>query len=504
MSDLRFVPPLHPNSQLDAARRQQDLERAATEDFDLVVIGGGITGTGIALDAVTRGLSVVLLEAKDLAFGTSRWSSKLVHGGLRYLAKGDVGLAWESARERAVVASRIAPHLVTAIPQVVPDFAGSRRSAALAMAGFLAGDSLRVAARTPRGVLPRARRVDRETALQLVPGMRQRDLLGASVGWEIQLVDDARLVIAVARTAAAHGAAILTQTNAMDVDPAHGSVTVNDERTGDSFTVQARHIINAAGVWSDRLDPDLELSPSLGSHVVIPTELVGAGHGSLTVQVPGEINRFVFALPQSDGLTYVGITDHPAPDGVVDEPSAPDSDINWILEVLNQALERPVDPSQRVGSFAGLRPLVSSAVSDSSADISRQHLIRRTDRLISIVGGKLTTYRRMAEDAVDQVTSRPCVTKQVALVGSGPSETRLDVPADLWRYYGNEAPGVWDNRGSADSTVDPAVAARLRFGLDFEGAATPADLLDRRTRASFRPVSKDLQAYASQLVSTMS
>ena len=504
MSDLRFLPPLHPDSQLDSTRRQRDLERATREIFDVVVIGGGITGTGIALDATTRGLSVLLLEADDLAFGTSRWSSKLVHGGLRYLAKGDIGLAWESARERSVVASRIAPHLVTAIPQVVPDFVGSRRSAALAMVGFSAGDALRIAARTPRGVLPRARRVNRETTSRLVPGIRQSGLLGAAVGWEIQLIDDARLVIAVARTAAAYGAAVLTKATATEVDAASGEIAVTDNLNGDNFNVRARHVINAAGVWADRLDPELNLSPSLGSHVVIPTELVGGGRGSLTVQVPGELNRFVFALPQPDGLTYVGITDNPALDGVVDEPQAPESDVAWILDVLNQALQEPVAPSQRVGSFAGLRHLVSSADSQSSADISRQHLINRTDRLISIVGGKLTTYRQMAADAVDLVTDRPCVTTRVALVGSGPRSQHPDIPDELWRLYGNEAPGVWALRDTSEPDISSAMAARLKFGIDYEGATTASDLLDRRTRASFQAVPESLTDYAAKLMSANS
>ena len=308
----------------------------------------------------------------------------------------------------------------------------------------------------------------------------------------------------MARTAAAYGAAVLTKATATEVDAASGEIAVTDNLTGDNFNVRARHVINAAGVWADRLDPELNLSPSLGSHVVIPTELVGGGRGSLTVQVPGELNRFVFALPQPDGLTYVGITDNPALDGVVDEPQAPESDVAWILDVLNQALQEPVAPSQRVGSFAGLRPLVSSKDSQSSADISRQHLINRTDRLISIVGGKLTTYRQMAADAVDLVTDRPCVTTRVALVGSGPRAQHPDIPDELWRLYGNEAPGVWALRDTSEPDISSTMAARLKFGIDYEGATTASDLLDRRTRASFQAVPESLTDYAAKLMSANS
>ncbi len=201
------------NTSLNAARRSVELEAlAAGEVVDLLVIGGGVTGAGIALDAAARGLSVALVEARDLAFGTSRWSSKLVHGGLRYLAKGEVGLAHESAVERGILMTRTAPHLSRALPQLFPLHEQiSRGGAAIVMSGLRAGDALRRAARTPSALLPGPRRVSGPEALALAPGLRTRGLRGGLLSFDGQLTDDARLVVALARTAAGLGARILTR-----------------------------------------------------------------------------------------------------------------------------------------------------------------------------------------------------------------------------------------------------------------------------------------------------
>lgn len=497
------IQPLHPDTLLNRNRR--DLARARAEaGVDVVVVGGGITGAGAALDAASRGLSVVLVEAHDLAFGTSRWSSKLVHGGLRYLAKGDVGVAWESARERAAVAGRIAPHLVRPLPQVVPDFAGSRTAARLALAGMKAGDSLKIAARTPRGLLPGARRVDAAGALELVPGLRRSGLLGAVVGWDCQLVDDARLVVAVARTAAGYGAGVLTRTRVLEVDRIGASVSVADELSGDRYTIPARWIINATGVWAGELDPEIRLTPSLGTHVVVPTGLLGHGRGSLTVPVPGHAGRFVFSLPQSGGISYIGVTDTSLSGGPVAEPSAPQSDIEWILQVVSTALERPIHPDEALGAFAGLRPLTGPTHA-SSADISRKHLVRTDGRMVTVTGGKLTTYRRMAQDAVDRVTDAPCRTRDIALVGAGDYPERGDIPVRLLRNYGSEAAAVWD-LAAADPALRVPVApgsevlgVELLFGVRCEGALDSADLLQRRTRLGLLEVAPAVKHFADQV-----
>ena len=457
---------------------------------DVLVIGGGITGVGVALDAVTRGLSVALVEQDDLANGTSRWSSKLVHGGLRYLAKGDPAVAWESAAERAVLAGRVAPHLVHPLAQLVPDFDHDRRSARLALVGQRAGDVLRMAAGTQTGLLPRARHVDADLAVRLVPGIRREGLRGASVGWDCQLVDDARLVIAVARTAAAYGARILTRVRVDEVDTSGGEVSATDTLTGQAVTLRAGTVVNATGVWASDLDDSITLHPSLGTHVVVPTALVGAGHGSLTVPVPGTIGRFILSLPQLGGISYVGLTDHETDTDSFSAPTPPADDISWILEILSTALEQPVTPEDALGAFAGVRPLVQAddTGETSSADISRKHLVRRTDRMITVTGGKLTTFRRMAQDVVDLITQTSCRTKDVALVGAGPREDRPDVPEVLWRRYGNEAPVVWDLGVVRSDLRQPIVpgsshyGVEAEFGLAAELALTASDVVDRRTR----------------------
>ena len=235
---------------LNAARRRADLSAVGADGaVDVIVIGGGITGAGIALDAASRGLSVVLVEKHDLAFGTSRWSSKLAHGGLRYLASGNVGIARRSSVERGILMSVNAPHLVKAMPQLVPLLPSmSRSQRALVQTGFRAGDVLRALAGTPSSIMPRPRRISAEQSVAMAPTVRRDGLDGALLSYDGQLIDDARLVVAVARTAAQHGARILTR---VGVSSATGnSVHLTDELTGESMDLSARVVINAAGVWA--------------------------------------------------------------------------------------------------------------------------------------------------------------------------------------------------------------------------------------------------------------
>ena len=247
----------------------------------------------------------MLLERADLASGTSRWSSKLVHGGLRYLAHGEIGLARESARERAVLMGTTAPHLVRPLPFLVPDVAG-RDVTALAAAGGRAADLIRRSVPGGRGSLPSTRRVSRAEVSRLVPGVRAGR--GGVVFWDGQLVDDARLVVALARTAAAHGAQVLTGAT---VDAVDGADVHLDLDNGEALTLRAGVVVNAAGVWSQRLAPGIRLVPSRGSHLVVRGERLGSPTAALTVPLPGSRSRYVFALPQADGLVYLGLTDEP-------------------------------------------------------------------------------------------------------------------------------------------------------------------------------------------------
>ncbi|MDX6197773.1 MAG: glycerol-3-phosphate dehydrogenase [Actinomycetota bacterium] len=470
---------------LTRERRARELDELTSMTVDVLVVGGGVTGCGVALDAASRGLSVALVEKSDLAHGTSRWSSKLVHGGLRYLASGDVALAFESARERDILLRRTAPHLVRPLPMVMPlgDDIG-RRDGVLFDAGHRTGDALRLLAGTPRAALPRPRRIGVTETARLVPGVRRDGLRGGLLNWDGQLEDDARLVVALARTAASYGARILTRVSALDA-----SGRVRDELTGATTQLRARSVVNATGVWAATLAPDTKLRPSKGVHVVLPAAVLGNPTASMTVAVPGERNRFVFALPHPDGVVYVGLTDDPIDGPLPDVATASEVEISFLLETLSRGLERPLSRSDVVGTYAGVRPLLAG-VDDRTADLSRRHaVVDGGHGLWTVLGGKLTTYRRMAEDVVDKLTEVPSRTRDLPLVGAtGP--TPRDVPPRLVRRYGAEAREVAALADGNPGLLEPVAAGlpvlgvELRWGVVAEGALTPADLLERRTRLS--------------------
>jgi glycerol-3-phosphate dehydrogenase len=474
-------------------------------DVDLVVIGLGVTGTGVALDAASRGLSVLAVDAHDVAFGTSRWSSKLVHGGLRYLASFQVGIAHESAVERGILMERTAPHLTRPLPWLLPLMSSvSRGQATLATVGFRAGDLLRVSARTSPTTLPRPRRVSRAEALRLAPALRKAGLRGGLVNWDGQLEDDARLVTCLARTAAAYGATVRTRARVLAATGT--SVTLRDELTGTETTVTARAVVNATGVWADTLVDDIRLRPSRGTHLVLRASTVPGLVGALTVPVPGSTSRYVFALPQPDGTIYVGLTDEPLDGEVPDVPEPTEAEIGFLLDVVGSALERPLRRSDVIGAFAGLRPLLEA--DGSTADLSRQHavLTSRTG-VVTVVGGKLTTYRQMAEDAVDHalrdagLPPRPCRTRDLPLLGAARREelARLEAPERLVRRFGTEAAYVLDSARAVTGLADDELLspgpqgitlAELVFGVTHEGAVDVGDLLDRRVRVGLVPADR--------------
>lgn len=458
---------------LNAIRRDHDLRRAADETADLIVVGGGITGAGAALDAVTRGLSVTLIEAEDLAHGTSRWSSKLVHGGLRYLATGDLATARESAQERHLLMTMIAPHLVHPLPQLlpfVPPVTPAQRVAGVAGMGL--GDLLRVRARTSRTVLPRPRLVSARRARELVPALSTTRLSGGMLSFDGQLIDDARLVVAVARTAAREGARILTRVRALALHA--DRVICEDQISGERLELRARGVINATGVWTGALEPGLEVRPSRGTHLVLDAADLGNPIAALTVPREASISRYVFALPQGDGRVIVGLTDEDAPGPIPSVPQPTEAEIDFLLESINRVLAVPLRRAHVRGAFAGLRPLVGSPdAPGSSANVSRRHLVSTSDSgVVSVLGGKLTTYRRMAEDAVDTVarvralgaeTSRTASLRLIATDDAIARSKRVDAAEPL--------------TGSTDvprAAVEQAVRA--------EGALTAGDVLDRRTR----------------------
>ena len=475
---------------LNAVRRRRELGLAAEQEADLLVVGGGITGAGVALDAASRGLSVVLIEAEDLAFGTSRFSSKLVHGGLRYLATGDVATAQESAIERHLLMTRIAPHLIRPMPQLLPfSPAVTLRQRATGAVGFALGDLLRLRAGTPAAVLPGPRPVSARTALRMVPALEPARLRGAVLAADGQLVDDARLVVAVARTAAAHGARILTRVRALGLH--HDGARVEDALSGETFELRARAVVNATGVWAGQLDGAIRMRPSRGTHIVLDAEALGEPTAALTMPHPGSISRFVFALPQQLGRVIVGLTDEDAPGPVPSVAAPTEAEIRFLLDTLNPGLRTPVRRDQVRGAYAGLRPLVDTEAA-STADISRRHLVAVSDGgFVNVLGGKLTTYRRMAEDAVDRAVALsalpvgPSRTASLPLVGAIAAPS-VPVRAAEWRY-GAEAGRILTRARCADprAEISPGLdvsRAEVEFAVRAEGALTVDDVLDRRTR----------------------
>lgn len=479
-------------------------------EVDVLVVGLGVTGAGVALDAASRGLSVVAIDAFDLAFGTSRWSSKLVHGGLRYLANGQIGVAHESAVERGILMERTAPHLTHPMPMLLPLMSSvSRAQAGLARIGFLAGDLLRRSARTDADTLPKPRRISRTEVLAMAPGLRASGLRGGLLSWDGQLEDDARLVIGIARTAAAHGADVRTRVRATSLSG--GAAELTDELTGETSLIRARAVINATGVWAGDL-VDVKLKPSRGTHLVLRSRTLPGLKSAVTAPIPGSNNRYILVLPQPDGTIYVGLTDEPVDGKIPDVPEPSESEIGFLLDVVAAAFDRPLRRSDVVGAYAGLRPLLDS--DGATADLSRKHaVITSPSGVITIVGGKLTTYRQMAEDAVDATSLAPdaCRTHDLPLLGAAPRPVlnQLEEHPRLVRRFGTEARLVLENAREVSGLDDaellapiaenlPATLAELIFGVTHEGACDVAGLLDRRTRIGLIPADRELAVPAAE------
>ncbi|MFV0309633.1 MAG: glycerol-3-phosphate dehydrogenase/oxidase [Desertimonas sp.] len=485
--------------------RPRMLARLHAETFDVVVVGGGITGAGVALDAASRGLRTALVEADDFAAGTSSKSSKMIHGGLRYLQNGDVRLVYEALHERQRL-RRNAPHLVKLLPFMIPiltkDGVIPRRVAralgsAMWMYDLTGGFRI--------GKLHR--RLSADDAYQHLPTMPRQRIAGGYLYYDAS-ADDARLVLTVLRTAAEHGAAIANRCRVVDLSSdADGQANgvVVDTGDGERRTVSATVVVNAAGVWADEIrqledgvDPD-SIRPAKGVHLAVPWEKV-RNDIAVVIPVPGD-KRSLFVVPwgpRPDGTfehTYVGTTDTDY-QGRLDDPPCTAEDVAYVLRALNAAVDTDVGTEDVSGVWAGLRPLVKSATSGRTADLSRRHRVTVGPAgVVGIAGGKLTTYREMAEDTVDEVLDRlgrraRCRTKRLRLLGAaGYVEAPPGTPAyHLGSRYGALAAEVGALVAADPSLGDPLVPgqphlrAEAVYAVRHEMATTLIDVLTRRLR----------------------
>jgi glycerol-3-phosphate dehydrogenase len=499
--------------------RAEGIQRLADEAFDVLVVGGGITGTGVALDAATRGLRTALVDKGDLASGTSSKSSKLVHGGIRYLQQKEIGLVYEALAERQIL-RKTAPHLVRVLPFLLPVFTKDgllpRRLARLLGTTMWMYDltgGLRI------GKLHK--RVSKEEALRYMPTL-PADNIAASYIYYDATADDARLTLTVAKTAAAFGAAVVNYATLVGLskDPAGKISGARVLVDGDEIEIRARTIVNATGVWSDdirALDDAAHtttIRPAKGIHITVPWSLV---RNEIAVVIPvAKDRRSVFVVPWGgEGgphrFTYIGTTDTDY-DGPIDDPQITPDDVEYLLRAINAASTSKITEADILGTWAGLRPLVAAAKSERTADLSRRHAVHTSPGgVVTVNGGKLTTYRRMAVDAVDEVVAvlgrgGRSRTKGIALHGADGWDAP-DIPKNLGERYGADGRDV-----AALEQSDPELARALIEQLPYsraevvyaaraEMACTIDDVLSRRTRA--RLLARDASAAAADDVGTL-
>ena len=488
-------------------RRADALARLESTTFDILVVGGGITGAGTALDAASRGFSTALVERDDFASGTSSKSSKLIHGGLRYLQQGDVRLVYEALHERKRL-RRNAPHLVRVLPFMIPiltkDGVVSRKIARAL------GSAMWMYDLTGGWRIGRIhRRLRSKSAFAHLPTMDPRRLASAYLYYDAE-ADDARLTLTVARTAADHGAAVANYCAVTGIDSTGGTHTVRlrDTVTGREFSATAKVVINATGVWADdvraldeNVHPDT-IRPAKGVHLTVPWEKV-RNDIAVVIPVPKD-RRSLFVVPwvpKGDGTyryTYIGTTDTDYK-GPVDDPQCTKDDIEYVLNALNASVTTNVTTDDVLGVWSGLRPLVKpdeNAKSGRTADLSRRHKVLTSPTgVVTVTGGKLTTYREMAEDAVDEAqkilgTKKKCRTRSLSLRGAtGKRWSSTDVDVHLDGRYGSDAAAlkslIAGDPSLADELVDglPYLRCEAVYAVTHEMAGTLDDVLTRRTRS---------------------
>jgi glycerol-3-phosphate dehydrogenase len=497
--------------------REDALATLESEAFDLAVIGGGITGAGVALDAASRGYSVALVERDDYASGTSSRSSKLVHGGLRYLQNFDLGLVREALLERALMVN-LAPHLVRPLALLVAAFEGKHPHRAMGV-----GLNMYDAMATERIRRPRVRRrggqtppeewspdrhriVDADEVRRLLPALAAREPTSAYLFYDCQ-TDDVRLVLTVLGEAERFGAVMANRCAVVELLDDNGraaGVRCEDRVSGRQLEVRATNVINATGVWADTIRSEElyaaeempQIRPSRGTHVTLPHEALPVEAGAI---VPVADGRTIFTLPWL-GRTLVGTTDNDY-EGPLDHIPPDQDDIDYLLEACNSFFGASLDRDDLTGAYAGVRPLISTGDTKKSVDISRKaELFETSSGLVTITGGKLTTWRRMAKLAVDRIVEReglqaPCRTQEIPLGQpaepedlSAPAGVDEDSLALLAHRYGYAARYVLE-LAEADATLGrrivpdlPDLLAEAPFAARHEQALTLSDALLRRTR----------------------
>lgn len=515
---------------LSLAARRAALERFSSgEELDVLVVGGGVVGCGAALDAVTRGLSTGLIEARDYSSGTSSRSSKLIHGGLRYLEMFDFALVHEALQERRLLLTRIAPHLVRPVPFMYPlqkpawerFYVGS---------GIALYDGLAFGVKSS-GEVPRHKHLGKKAALALMPSLRPDSLTGAIRYYDAQ-VDDSRFVLELARTAAAHGASVANRVAMTDVlreepgDPTSRVVGVRarDGMTGEEFDIRARHVVCATGVWTGEIQAMLGAEPlkvraSKGIHLVVPKDRIDSRTGVIL-----RTEKSVLFIIPWDEHWIIGTTDT---DWNLDlaHPAATSADIDYLLDIVNTVLVTPLTRNDIDGVYAGLRPLISGDENDATTKLSREHVVANpVPGLVLVAGGKYTTYRVMAKDAVDLVLT------------GGDKDAAKEIPASItenvplsgavgWEWLSERFQILARSSGLPEDAIDyllsrygttardllalvdanPSLGERLPGGEDHlkveivyaaasEGALYLTDILTRRTRISIEARDRGLEA----------
>jgi len=520
------------NPAFSVQTRAAELAAAGTEVLDVLVVGMGATGAGVALDAASRGLRVAVLDKGDLASGTSSKSSKLVHGGLRYLENYEFGLVREGVVERQLL-MKLAPHLVRPMDFLYPVWPDTAKRRLLGL-GLTTYDVFSMASLAGRsGTTRRHQKITADEAIELAPA-----LAGAGLAYSYLYgdcaTDDARLVLAVVQAARRFGALAITHAEVTDLTVTSGTVvgaTVADRMGGAQLKVRARHVVNATGVWVDRLQGFEEpgrvsvVQPSKGVHVVVPRERLPLLEASVLLPSKQGDGRSMFAIPWGR-QTILGTTDTPY-DGALDELSLTREDLDYVLDAGNAVFKNDLVEDDVLGAWAGVRPLIRQPGTEAMSDISRRHsLVEGPGGLLTITGGKLTTYRRMAKDVVDRIVDSDgkkarCRTEEIPISGSRPVAELLaettesarflglteEVAASLVRQCGETAGHVLSlvaadpSLGELLSPHAPHIAAEVVHAARSEGASTVDDVFSRRTRLSLR--AKDAALPAAPLAARL-